>query len=202
MISDAKWGRPSVRMKTYDAEWLNQNEAKINSDPATRKDYANYSQPCVLSKLNRTNQKRLDFLLSSACEADVYYPDIGFKTAYTGRSKRFCGDDWVYVVATSTVAKAEHPDREQVRLRRYKREELSDFKDWDYNTHTYIDVPIERQAQYMSMRWFAREVFMDRLKQHEKDKLAMLMIAPEQVYVPGFGIKRSYYGEMTYFLEE
>ena len=42
---------------------------------------------------------------------------------------------------------------------------------------------------------------MDRLKKAEVDRLAVLLLAPPDVYVPGFGIVHERYGMKSFFLE-
>ena len=191
--------RPMVRYKAINASYLGRNKTILPSNPDQHKamqNFASYSQLAYLSSMNQEGQRRLYELGSSACEPYVYYPGLGFKTFYKGRSRACAEDNMVYVVEYVSMKSLADPARERIFLSRYKREAVEKANYWPQEL-SFTD-KLERLARYDQYR----EVFVDRLKKSEQAKLSMMALMPVNKYLEGFGLVFARTdGERKYFME-
>ena len=192
--------RPMVRYKAINASYLGRNKTILPSNPDQHKamqNFASYSQLAYLSSMNQEGQRRLYELGSSACEPYVYYPGLGFKTFYKGRSRACAEDNMVYVVEYTSMKSLADPARERIFLSRFKREEVEKANYWIHQQLSFTD-KLERIA-----RWeIYREVFVDRLKKAEIAKLHMMTLMPANRYLEGFGmVFERTEGDRKYFME-
>ena len=138
----------------------NKNITATPPDQSIMQNWASYSQLAYLSSMNQEGQRRLYELGSSACEPYVYYPGLGFKTFYKGRSRACAEDNMVYVVEYTSMKSLADPARERVFLSRFKREEVEKANYWAPHQQLTFEEKLERIA-----RWeIYRDVFVDRLK--------------------------------------
>ena len=191
--------RPMVRYKAINASYLGRNKTILPSNPDQHKamqNFASYSQLAYLSSMNQEGQRRLYELGSSACEPYVYYPGLGFKTFYKGRSRACAEDNMVYVVEYVSMKSLADPARERIFLSRFKREAVEKANYWPQEL-SFTD-KLERLARYDQYR----EVFVDRLKKSEQAKLSMMALMPVNKYLEGFGmVFARTEGERKYFME-
>mgnify|MGYP003350828942 FL=1 len=191
--------RPMVRYKAINASYLGRNKTILPSNPDQHKamqNFASYSQLAYLSSMNQEGQRRLYELGSSACEPYVYYPGLGFKTFYKGRSRACAEDNMVYVVEYASMKSLADPARERIFLSRFKREEVEKANYWPQEL-SFTD-KLERLARYDQYR----EVFVDRLKKAEIAKLHMMTLMPANRYLEGFGmVFERTEGDRKYFME-
>ena len=194
--------RPMVRYKAINASYLGRNKTILPSNPDQHKamqNFASYSQLAYLSSMNQEGQRRLYELGSSACEPYVYYPGLGFKTFYKGRSKACAEDNMVYVVEYASMKSLADPARERVFLSRYTREGIEHTNVYYAGSKALtFEEKLERIARWEPYR----EVFVDRLKKAEIAKLHMMTLMPANRYLEGFGLVFARTeGERKYFME-
>ena len=192
--------RPMVRYKALNASYLGRNKTILPSNPDQHKamqNLASYSQLAYLSSMNQEGQRRLYELGSSACEPYVYYPGLGFKTFYKGRSKACAEDNMVYVVEYASMKSLADPARERIFLSRYRRAVVERANYWPHQELSFAE-KLERIARWEQYR----EVFVDRLKKAEIAKLHMMTLMPANRYLEGFGLvfERTE-GDRKYFME-
>ena len=200
-IHTANDQRPMVRYKAINASYLGRNKTILPSNPDQHKamqNFASYSQLAYLSSMNQEGQRRLYELGSSACEPYVYYPGLGFKTFYKGRSRACAEDNMVYVVEYASMKSLADPARERIFLSRFKREEVEKANYWAPHQQLSFAEKLERIARWEQYR----EVFVDRLKKAEIAKLHMMTLMPANKYLEGFGLVFARTdGERKYFME-
>lgn len=200
-IHTANDQRPMVRYKAVNAGYMtrNKNITATPPDPSIMQNWASYSKLSYLSSMNQEGQRRLYELGSSACEPYVYYPGLGFKTFYKGRSRACAEDNMVYVVEYASMKSLADPARERIFLSRFTREGIEHTNVYYGGSKTLtFEEKLERIARWEPYR----EVFVDRLKKAEQGKLSMMALMPANRYLEGFGLvfERTE-GDRKYFME-
>lgn len=190
--------REQVRYKLYIAQSL----PDAARDPKRMNGYANYSQPCYVDSLNKENQRRLRVLMDPATPMYTYIDDVGYKVPY----RYACKDSEhpvVYVIeGCRRVIKEGDADRELINLKRVRWEEVPSWRKTNAAFWGAADIP-KADAFLSYIRYeSARPVYVDRFTKKELNKLAMLLILPENVYLDNVGCVRvNRRGEREFFME-
>jgi hypothetical protein len=193
--------REQVRYKMY------YNYAKLKEictdNPVMMGVYANYSQLCFVDTLNKENQSRLRILMDPTTPMQKYIDGVGYKVPYKYASKKDAEGPIVYVI-DGAVKRAGQSDtgRETINLRRVRWANVSEYDKCAWINGDYVK--LEKAEGWMKhvRHQYPNPVFMDRLTKKEKDKLAMLLLMPDDVYLEGIGsVRTSHTGDRLYFME-
>jgi len=193
--------RETVRYKMY-YNYARLKEVCADS-PVMMGIYANYSQPCFVDQLNKDNERRLRILMDPTTPMNKYVDGVGYKVPYKYASKKGAEGSIVYVIDGAIKrAGQDETGRETINLRRVK---WSKVPQWDKCAWVNGDYVLLEKAEgwmkHVRNQW-PNPVFMDRMTNKEKDKLAMLLLLPDDVYLEGIGSARTgHTGDRMYFME-
>lgn len=193
--------REQVRYKLY-----------VNTNPKWREllvmgrmhNYATYSKPCYVDTLNKENQRRLRILMDEATPIDTYIPDVGYKVKY--RYSNGTDDLFVYVIdgVVKRLADRDDSGRERIPLHRVRWSRIPEWR-----KHSFGSSPVDPSLDhgkaflfYTSGFYNLDPVYVDRFTKKEMEKLAMLLILPEGVYLENVGcVQVNRKGERLFFME-
>ena len=207
--------RYTARYKKFPVTWLEQRLAsgKPNNTKAYKsvfQEMAAYSCECYLDRLNKADSVKYEQLRDGPY--DTYIPNVGFKTRYKKRRAGDPDEDVIIIAHIEDIKlKAKREGRETIALKRFSLADLNEYDRYSYswgpNGHVRTELTHDEACvKYMrGNKWSVRSVFKDRLKKGELEKLALLLLLPDDTYVAGFGGVvaggRNNVAERLYFLE-
>lgn len=169
-----------------------------------RTNMASYSSNCYVDTLNKENQRRLCILMDKATPIDTYIPDVGYKVTYKNFKKT--GDLFVYVIdgVMKQLADRDDSGRERIPLHRVRWANIPEWRKHSFGSNP-VDPSLDHGKAflfYTSGFYSLDSVYVDRFTKKEMEKLAMLLILPEGVYLENVGcVHVNRKGERMFFME-